>query len=333
MAVKRNSHTYQAEETHQDTKTPPVAPPSSSYRSRCNSWGSLPNDHPTASKDMGDSRSAERDIAPNPRIDGPVPPCLDSSRPVSVIAAASRTMGVAGELTRCHLVGASWAAEQTVAVTSTSFSAMVSRNTELSTIPHLGRPQNFGIVLPDIYRSSYPKPEDYDFLRKINLKTIVTLVKKDDDDSELQTFLTDNGIRQIVFNIKGTKKEAIPAEVMSNIVNTVMDQRNHPLLVHCNHGKHRTGCVIAALRRAKGWSLKSTLDEYETYAAPKIRECDVAYITAFQTSSLQGLVEDSSRLGRLQAKNFVRLIFFATLAMTVWTLSGSSLAATQGAGH
>lgn len=36
-----------------------------------------------------------------------------------------------------------------------------------------GQPSNFGTVVPGVYRSSYPKEEDYPFLQKLGLKTIV----------------------------------------------------------------------------------------------------------------------------------------------------------------
>lgn len=36
-----------------------------------------------------------------------------------------------------------------------------------------GQPANFGLVVPGIYRSSYPKPENYEFLGRLGLKTVV----------------------------------------------------------------------------------------------------------------------------------------------------------------
>lgn len=36
-----------------------------------------------------------------------------------------------------------------------------------------GQPLNFGTVVPDVYRSSYPQEADYPFLEKLGLKTIM----------------------------------------------------------------------------------------------------------------------------------------------------------------
>ncbi len=37
--------------------------------------------------------------------------------------------------------------------------------------------------------------------------------------------------------MKGTKKENIPISTMQSILRVVLDRQNHPLLIHCNHGK------------------------------------------------------------------------------------------------
>lgn len=40
-------------------------------------------------------------------------------------------------------------------------------------LPTEGRPANFGIVAPGVYRSSFPKADDFDFLRGLKLKTVM----------------------------------------------------------------------------------------------------------------------------------------------------------------
>lgn len=41
------------------------------------------------------------------------------------------------------------------------------------TLPAAGRPINFGIVVPGVYRSSFPQAEDYPFVEGLKLKTVV----------------------------------------------------------------------------------------------------------------------------------------------------------------
>lgn len=40
-------------------------------------------------------------------------------------------------------------------------------------LPTEGRPSNFGVVVPGVYRSSFPQSEDYGFIEGLKLKTIV----------------------------------------------------------------------------------------------------------------------------------------------------------------
>lgn len=64
-----------------------------------------------------------------------------------------------------------------------------------------------------------------------------------------KSFLSENGIRHHVFNMKGTKKEEIPIRTMRSILRLVLQRQNHPLLVHCSHGKVR---LFVALLLGRG---------------------------------------------------------------------------------
>ncbi|RCI16049.1 hypothetical protein L249_3175 [Ophiocordyceps polyrhachis-furcata BCC 54312] len=198
----------------------------------------------------------------------------------------------------------------------------VTRSSSLTSDLSAGRPANFGVVLPHVYRSSYPQPENYAFLQSLKLKTVVTLVNKDGGDDSLKSFFAANGIRHVVFDMKGTKKEAIPPSTMSSILNVVMDHSRYPLLLHCNHGKHRTGCVVAVVRKLSGWSLDTILNEYRAYATPKVRECDVDYISRFHASTLTAVTWDTSPV---QLRTFFRILIFSTFVAALWLISGSKL--------
>ena len=83
----------------------------------------------------------------------------------------------------------------------------------------------------------------------------------------------------------------------------LMDSSNHPVYVHCNQGKHRTGCVIGCLRRIQGWPLSEIIEEYDIYAGVKSRPGDVALIKAFDPKLVydlavsDGIVDTLSRSG------------------------------------
>jgi tyrosine-protein phosphatase SIW14 len=192
--------------------------------------------------------------------------------------------------------------------------------TALATI----QPQNFGPVIPGVYRSSYPQSQNYAFLQRLKLKTIVTLVQKEMPEG-YQVFLDGNGIQHLVFNMAGTKKADIPLATMRSIIGLISDKKNHPMLIHCNQGKHRTGCVVGILRRYHGWDTASALDEYERYAYPKIRPTDVQYLREFQLADLGQIV--AQRLDRgestLSVGYFVCLYTIIVLGLLVWVLTTS----------
>lgn len=99
-------------------------------------------------------------------------------------------------------------------------------------------PLNFAQVEAGIYRSGYPNKKNYEFLKKIKLKTIIYLCP---DDYTNQKFLADNDIQMYQYKIKGNKEpflEISQTDIASALVK-VLDQRNHPVLIHCNKGKVR----------------------------------------------------------------------------------------------
>lgn len=182
-------------------------------------------------------------------------------------------------------------------------------------------PSNFGIVTPDIFRSGFPKSEDFPYLQKLRLKTILSLVKKD-FSSEFQGFVEGNGISHKVIDMTGTKKVEISEILMRQIMSIVLDYSNHPILIHCNKGRHRTGCTVAVLRHVQGWDLKRILLEYRDFAAPKERNCDIEYIANFKKTTLGHFAMKSSKLHPRYSIIFPkswRMLFLSILLMIVFT--------------
>ncbi|KAI2465798.1 tyrosine phosphatase family-domain-containing protein [Annulohypoxylon bovei var. microspora] len=184
-------------------------------------------------------------------------------------------------------------------------------------------PANFATVAPGLYRSGYPQAPDYPFMRTLNLKTIVTLVGKELPDGYRQ-FLRGSRIKHVTFDMAGTKKADIPAKTMRAILAVVGDRKNYPLLVHCNQGKHRTGCVVAILRKAGEWDTASIVREYAKFAEPKVRETDVRYITDFSLSDLRIAAPKPSRAPLIQ-NTFYGMVMLASFTLSVWMYSGTRL--------
>ncbi|KAH8428766.1 tyrosine phosphatase family protein [Aspergillus melleus] len=152
---------------------------------------------------------------------------------------------------------------------------------------HPELPANFGEVVKGIYRSAFPHPWNLPSLRPLGLKTIVTLVDEPYTASHTR-FLEENGIAHFRIPIQANKDPAVktPDHVVVGVLEILLNKANHPVLVHCNKGKHRTGCVMACFRRLQGWELRDALSEYRNYSWPKSRVLDEKFIQEFDASRL-----------------------------------------------
>lgn len=139
-------------------------------------------------------------------------------------------------------------------------------------------PINYGAVLPgSIYRSSYPEEKNYEFLKDLGIKSILTLVPEP-ISTDYQAFMDGAGIQHFQVHIRANKGEVrVDSCEMSRALRLIMDRTNHPILIHCNKGKHRTGCTVACFRRILGIDLDSIREEYHTYAGMKARFLDEVF--------------------------------------------------------
>ncbi|KAI5476476.1 hypothetical protein MNV49_007723 [Pseudohyphozyma bogoriensis] len=156
----------------------------------------------------------------------------------------------------------------------------------------LVEPENFAQVAPHLYRSSFPKPQHFAFLKTLGLKTVVSLVQ-DEYPSANNEFLEREGIKFYKFGIPGGKEPSgdIPVEKIVAALNVVFDVRNLPILVHCNKGKHRTGCLVGCLRRAQNWANEDILAEYQRYSFPKSRTVDQEFIESFSRRNTRAFIQ------------------------------------------
>ncbi|KAI0436903.1 tyrosine phosphatase family-domain-containing protein [Xylaria telfairii] len=180
-------------------------------------------------------------------------------------------------------------------------------------------PVNFSMVSEGLYRSGYPQAQDYAFMQSLKLKTIVTLVKKELPDG-YQEFIEVNQITHKIFDMSGTKKEDIPIHMMRSIYDVVSRPENYPLLIHCNHGKHRTGCVVGVFRLTNQWTLNNIIDEYTSFAEPKVRETDIKYLSEFKLASLSCQPRDVGLPGTIN--RFYRFVIAVAFLLIVLSSLG-----------
>ena len=78
----------------------------------------------------------------------------------------------------------------------------------------------------------------------------------------------------------------MPEDIVGNAIKHIMDPKNHPILVHCRQGKHRTGTVVGCFRKVQNWPLADIIREYQQFAQGKPRPFDKHYIEQFSTEDL-----------------------------------------------
>eukprot|EP01062_Namystynia_karyoxenos_P011098 TRINITY_DN13955_c0_g1_i1.p1 TRINITY_DN13955_c0_g1~~TRINITY_DN13955_c0_g1_i1.p1 ORF type:complete len:321 (+),score=97.08 TRINITY_DN13955_c0_g1_i1:124-1086(+) len=142
---------------------------------------------------------------------------------------------------------------------------------------------NFSMIAPGVYRSGYPSRRNFSFLRRVGIRNICYLCPEE-YARQNQEFYKQIGIAILKFPMEGNKEPFvnIPEEVLNRALSAVCNTSNHPILIHCNKGMHRTGCVCGCLRKLMGWSLVSIFGEYNRFAGSKGRAMDETFIEMYQ---------------------------------------------------
>ncbi|XP_047342419.1 probable tyrosine-protein phosphatase DSP4 isoform X2 [Impatiens glandulifera] len=170
-------------------------------------------------------------------------------------------------------------------VTANSFSDDLDAGEELF-IP----PLNFSMVDNGIFRSGFPETANFSFLESIGLRSIIYLCPEPYPDANME-FVKANGIQLFQFGIEGCKEPFvnIPDNTIREALKVLLDVNNHPVLIHCKRGKHRTGCLVGCLRKLQLWCLSSIFDEYQRFAAAKARVSDQRFMELFDVSTFKHL--------------------------------------------
>lgn len=158
-------------------------------------------------------------------------------------------------------------------------------------------PENFAPVINKIYRSSFPQPNNFAFLKKLKLKLVLCLIPEE-YPSIHEEFFRSEGIELFQLGMSGNKEPfvKIPHDLITEAIKIVIDPKNQPILIHCNRGKHRTGCLVGVLRRLQQWSLTIIFDEYRKFAAPKERPMDQQFIELYNESEILQYAKENELL-------------------------------------
>jgi tyrosine-protein phosphatase SIW14 len=129
--------------------------------------------------------------------------------------------------------------------------------------------ENFQPVVDGIDRSARPTLEEIVWVAENNYKSILNLEaghfsSKPGYVKEEESIATENGLQ--FFHIPMQPMAGPTKEQIDEAHAIMLDPANQPILVHCKHGKDRTGMVFAAFRmKYQGWTYDQAVSEMKGY--------------------------------------------------------------------
>ncbi len=170
MASKRNSRVFSDESSFYDDFKQKSS--SASYRSRRSSRGSLKEEMFQVAADLEEGHRGSvvlKEVATTIRYQSSIVAAKDSAPLPPSRSEKTGTLSPPFNYLPCC-----WATANTCKpARHASILPTIPQAVNYPAAPLEGRPLNFGVVIPGLYRSSYPKPHDYDYLKSLELKTVV----------------------------------------------------------------------------------------------------------------------------------------------------------------
>lgn len=131
--------------------------------------------------------------------------------------------------------------------------------------PRLIPPFRFSYVEKDLFRGAYPVKLNFEFLKTLHLKTMISMIPNQIDE-DLKSFCDQEGISNHCYIVpKFASQIVITATTITEIINILCDKQNLPLYIHCINGGHTTGLVIMCLRKLQIWSQRAMFNEFNQF--------------------------------------------------------------------
>jgi protein tyrosine/serine phosphatase len=123
---------------------------------------------------------------------------------------------------------------------------------------------NFHQVNEHLYRGAQPLSGGIRSLAGKGIKTIINLRGEDEGTRSEEQEASAAGLRYFNVPMRGLSRPT--DEEVEKVLAIINDSRNWPVFVHCNHGKDRTGTIIACYRISHdGWTAARAKAEAKHY--------------------------------------------------------------------
>ncbi len=129
--------------------------------------------------------------------------------------------------------------------------------------------ENFHNVAPGIDRSARPTSDEVNWVAENGYKTILNIEAGNFSQKPSYVKAEEKQALQLglqFFHIPMHPTQGPTKEQIDQAHAFMIDPANQPILVHCHHGKDRTGMVVAAYRmKYQGWTYDDAVAEMNSY--------------------------------------------------------------------
>ncbi len=147
----------------------------------------------------------------------------------------------------------------------------------------LNRTFNLYRMSPSLYRSALPARANLPQLEKLGVRTVISFIEDSD-----APWLGDSRVQRV--NIPLHADRVDDADVIEVLRAVQRAQANGPVLIHCKHGRDRTGLMAAMYRQViEGWSKQAALDEMQHggFGDPQRMEDATAYVESADVPAIR----------------------------------------------
>lgn len=131
--------------------------------------------------------------------------------------------------------------------------------------PPLVPPLRFAHVEEAVYRSAYPTLVNFRFLRRLRLRTIVSMLPNE-ASSDLMEFCKGEGIQHKFVPTEHPQTVSLREGAVWDVLQILMVQDSLPALLHCVDGCQTTGTVVLIIRALQGWQPAAAHSDFARFS-------------------------------------------------------------------
>lgn len=126
-------------------------------------------------------------------------------------------------------------------------------------------PLRFATVEEGVHRGAYPTLVNFRFLRRLRLRTIVSLLPEQ-PSTDLRDFCEHEEIRHHYVPTERSQPVGLSAEAVYDVLRIVMLEESLPAYIHCLDGFATTGIVVMCLRKVQRWAPAAARKEFSRFS-------------------------------------------------------------------